>query len=50
MTRGLKPSNPQRVEPPAWDLIDLEHYRAVWMRAHGFFSLNMAASRGCSFR
>jgi anaerobic magnesium-protoporphyrin IX monomethyl ester cyclase len=35
---------------PAWDLIDLERYRTVWKRAHGFFSLNMAASRGCSFR
>jgi anaerobic magnesium-protoporphyrin IX monomethyl ester cyclase len=35
---------------PAWDLIDLERYRAVWKRAHGYFSLNMAASRGCSFR
>lgn len=36
--------------PPAWDLIDVESYRAVWRRAHGRFSLNMAASRGCSFR
>jgi radical SAM superfamily enzyme YgiQ (UPF0313 family) len=36
--------------PPAWDLIDVESYRAVWQRAHGRFSLNMAASRGCSFR
>jgi len=36
--------------PPAWDLIDVEKYRRVWRRAHGFFSLNMAASRGCSFR
>ena len=35
---------------PAWDLIDVERYRAVWRRAHGRFSLNMAASRGCSFR
>lgn len=35
---------------PAWDLIDIESYRAVWRRAHGRFSLNMAASRGCSFR
>ena len=50
VTRGLKPAKAQRVEPPAWDLIDLERYRAVWMRAHGHFSLNMAASRGCSFR
>jgi anaerobic magnesium-protoporphyrin IX monomethyl ester cyclase len=34
----------------AWDLVDVERYRAVWLKAHGFFSLNMAASRGCSFR
>ena len=34
----------------AWDLVDVERYRAVWMKAHGYFSLNMAASRGCSFR
>jgi anaerobic magnesium-protoporphyrin IX monomethyl ester cyclase len=40
----------QRPAFPAWDLIDLERYRAVWLEAHGFFSLNMAASRGCSFR
>src|SRR6185437_8848546 len=36
--------------PPAWDLIEVERYRAVWRSAHGRFSLNMAASRGCSFR
>jgi anaerobic magnesium-protoporphyrin IX monomethyl ester cyclase len=35
---------------PAWDLVDMERYRRVWRRAHGYFSLNMAASRGCSFR
>jgi anaerobic magnesium-protoporphyrin IX monomethyl ester cyclase len=34
----------------AWDLVDMDSYRSVWMKAHGFFSLNMAASRGCSFR
>jgi anaerobic magnesium-protoporphyrin IX monomethyl ester cyclase len=34
----------------AWDLVDIDRYRAVWMKAHGYFSLNMAASRGCSFR
>jgi anaerobic magnesium-protoporphyrin IX monomethyl ester cyclase len=36
--------------PPAWDLVDVERYRDIWRRAHGRFSLNMAASRGCSFR
>ncbi|HEU5134679.1 MAG TPA: radical SAM protein [Steroidobacteraceae bacterium] len=35
---------------PAWDLVDVEKYRRVWTKAHGHFSLNMAASRGCSFR
>jgi anaerobic magnesium-protoporphyrin IX monomethyl ester cyclase len=34
----------------AWDLVDMDSYRTVWMKAHGYFSLNMAASRGCSFR
>jgi anaerobic magnesium-protoporphyrin IX monomethyl ester cyclase len=34
----------------AWDLVDMDRYRAVWMKAHGYFSLNMAASRGCPFR
>jgi anaerobic magnesium-protoporphyrin IX monomethyl ester cyclase len=36
--------------PAAWDLVDIERYRAIWQRAHGEFSLNMAASKGCSFR
>ena len=35
---------------PAWDLVDMEKYRAVWNSAHGYFSLNMASSRGCPFR
>ena len=34
----------------AWDLVDMPRYRAIWQRAHGYFSLNMAASKGCSFR
>jgi anaerobic magnesium-protoporphyrin IX monomethyl ester cyclase len=42
--------NPDLAEMAAWDLVDMERYRAVWRRAHGYFSLNMAASRGCSFR
>jgi anaerobic magnesium-protoporphyrin IX monomethyl ester cyclase len=34
----------------AWDLVDMDRYRRIWLDTHGFFSLNMAASRGCSFR
>ena len=37
-------------ELPAWDLVDIDRYRSVWREAHGYFSLNMAASRGCPFR
>ena len=35
---------------PAWDLVDIERYRTMWQERHGYFSLNMAASRGCPFR
>ncbi len=37
-------------ERAAWDLVDMDRYRDVWLSAHGYFSLNLAASRGCSFR
>lgn len=40
----------QHPELAAWDLIDVERYRSTWRDAHGYFSLNMAASRGCPFR
>ncbi|HLY67317.1 MAG TPA: radical SAM protein, partial [Chloroflexota bacterium] len=43
-------SNAGHPDMPALDLIDVERYRTVWQRAHGYFSLNMSASRGCSFR
>ena len=35
---------------PAWDLISLDDYRDIWMRAHGYFSLNIATTRGCPFK
>ena len=35
---------------PAWDLVDLEPYRKMWMRSAGYFSLNMATTRGCPFK
>ena len=35
---------------PAWDMVDMESYRAAWREAHGYFSLNMVSSRGCPFR
>ena len=35
---------------PARDLVDLSAYRKRWKAAHGVFSLNLVASRGCPFR
>jgi anaerobic magnesium-protoporphyrin IX monomethyl ester cyclase len=34
----------------AWDLVDLESYRAAWRGARGHFSLNLISSRGCPYR
>jgi radical SAM superfamily enzyme YgiQ (UPF0313 family) len=35
---------------PARDLVSLKPYRNAWIGAHGYFSTNMVASRGCPFR
>jgi radical SAM superfamily enzyme YgiQ (UPF0313 family) len=35
---------------PAWDLVDVESYRTIWMRHHGYFSLNISTTRGCPFK
>lgn len=35
---------------PAWDLVDIESYKQIWMRHHGYFSLNLATTRGCPFK
>ncbi len=40
----------QLSERAAWDLVDMDRYREAWLSRHGYFSLNLAASRGCSFR
>lgn len=34
---------------PAWDLVDLTPYRDIWLRRHGYFSLNIATTRGCPY-
>ncbi|HET6632254.1 MAG TPA: radical SAM protein [Rhodanobacteraceae bacterium] len=44
------PPDPRLGGHPAWDLVDIDRYRAIWRQRHGYFSLNMAASRGCPFR
>src|SRR5579863_2904975 len=49
------PSRPQlrdldALPLPARDLIDVSRYREAWKARHGFFSLNLVASRGCPYR
>ncbi len=34
---------------PAWNLVDIPRYRAIWQDTHGYFALNMVSSRGCPF-
>ncbi len=55
--RLVRRTRPRRVNTdldalpwPAWDLVDIDRYRAAWIGAHGYFSLNMASSRGCPYR
>ena len=33
----------------AWELIDVNRYRELWMQHHGYFSMNMVTTRGCPF-
>lgn len=35
---------------PAWDLIDIETYKLHWRSRRGYFSLNIATTRGCPFK
>ena len=34
---------------PAWDLVDVDRYRAIWHRRHGYYSMNIATTRGCPY-
>jgi anaerobic magnesium-protoporphyrin IX monomethyl ester cyclase len=35
---------------PAWDLVDIEIYRKTWLKHKGYFSMNLATTRGCPFK
>jgi anaerobic magnesium-protoporphyrin IX monomethyl ester cyclase len=37
------------VPRPAWDLVDVERYRRIWHRRHGYYAMNLATTRGCPF-
>ena len=35
---------------PAWDLVDITPYRKTWLKHAGYFSMNVATTRGCPFK
>jgi radical SAM superfamily enzyme YgiQ (UPF0313 family) len=35
---------------PAWDLLNIEPYKNVWLKKHGYFSLNFVTTRGCPYK
>ncbi|MBY0426584.1 MAG: B12-binding domain-containing radical SAM protein, partial [Cytophagales bacterium] len=35
---------------PAWDLVEISKYQQLWKEKHGYFSLNIATSRGCTYK
>ncbi len=35
---------------PAWDLVNIEAYRKTWLKHRGYFSMNVATTRGCPFK
>jgi anaerobic magnesium-protoporphyrin IX monomethyl ester cyclase len=38
-----------RLPFPAWDLVDIDRYRTIWTEHHGYYSMNIATSRGCPY-
>ena len=42
-------SNLDKLPFPAWDLVDIERYRNIWLQHHGYFSMNMVTTRGCPY-
>ncbi|MBI4368974.1 MAG: B12-binding domain-containing radical SAM protein [Elusimicrobia bacterium] len=43
-------ANPDDLPSPAWDLINVERYKSIWLKHHGYFSMNVVSTRGCPYR
>lgn len=39
-----------KLPDPAWDLLDVEPYRNIWIKNHGMFSINVSTTRGCPYK
>jgi anaerobic magnesium-protoporphyrin IX monomethyl ester cyclase len=49
LTRRPDIANLDALPFPAWDLVDIERYRSIWLERHGYFSMNMVTTRGCPY-
>jgi len=49
VTRRPDITNLDSLPFPAWDLVDVEKYRTIWLERHGYFSMNMVTTRGCPY-
>ncbi|MGC4036821.1 MAG: radical SAM protein [Chitinophagaceae bacterium] len=49
-TRRTVLKNLDALPLPAWDLIDITPYRKSWLKHAGYFSINVATTRGCPFK
>lgn len=51
-TTGARPvlRNLDALPMAAWDLVDVQSYKDIWLKHHGRFSLNVATTRGCPFK
>ena len=38
-----------RLPRPAWDLVDVDRYGALWRRHHGYHAMNVVTTRGCPY-
>jgi len=34
---------------PAWDLVQVDRYKQLWHQRHGYYSMNIATTRGCPY-
>ncbi len=48
-TRRPDISNLDKLPFPAWDLVDVQKYKKIWMERHGYFSMNLVTTRGCPY-
>jgi anaerobic magnesium-protoporphyrin IX monomethyl ester cyclase len=42
-------SNLDALPFPAWDLVEVQKYKKIWLEHHGYYSMNMVTTRGCPF-